>query len=115
MEGMNRSFEERVAAGAEWLDLWFPGWEHAIDVGTLNLHNTNECICGHVAKAFVMNELVPKNYWTILDGYLNGSRDRAIELGFNLWNFEESESWSALTEAWIDLVKTRFDTGTLSG
>lgn len=39
---------DRVANGARWLDENFPGWEQRIDVGTLDLSEKDNCICGQV-------------------------------------------------------------------
>jgi hypothetical protein len=40
--------EERVANGWRWLSETFPGWQDRIDWDTLDLANSQSCICGQV-------------------------------------------------------------------
>lgn len=43
-----RAARSRVKSGARWLDENFPGWESRIDLDTLELKNSFNCICGQV-------------------------------------------------------------------
>lgn len=42
------SAKTRVANGARWLDENFPGWEARINLDSLNLSDSCDCICGQV-------------------------------------------------------------------
>lgn len=44
------SVKQRVERGARWLDENFPGWEGRIDLDTLELSSSEQCICGQVFK-----------------------------------------------------------------
>lgn len=41
-------FEDRVAAGAAWLDEKYPGWEDKIDLGLLNIARADTCVLGQL-------------------------------------------------------------------
>ena len=41
---------QRVLNGARWLDENFPGWEGRIDLDTLELSSSSQCICGQVFR-----------------------------------------------------------------
>lgn len=43
-----QSREKRVANSARWLDENFPGWVDRIDIATLELTDSQQCICGQV-------------------------------------------------------------------
>lgn len=42
------TIEIRVARGAKWLDVKYPGWWQVIDLGTLELSSCNRCVLGQV-------------------------------------------------------------------
>lgn len=44
---------DRVALGATWLDLHYPGWVDAIDLDTLDISNCTSCVLGQVYTACI--------------------------------------------------------------
>lgn len=102
---------KEVAAGAEWLDNNFPGWEREIDLGTLSLDNCQECICGQSLRkvAFGAGAMDGYHYATYFSGR---SKDWAIAHGFYVNGTDEN--WRMVEGIWVELIKERFNTGNLS-
>lgn len=103
-----------VAAGAEWLDENFPGWEREIDLGTLNITDCQECICGQslrkvAAKAGAWSGY---DYAKVLNSSIGENGIKwARSHGFSL---SIDGDWHELESLWRDLIKERFSTGNLS-
>lgn len=96
-----------VAAGAAWLDASFPGWERKVDVALLNIESATECICGQVVPLGSLGMNGPTG-WDEAEGWIckvtnNGLSD--VHLGFCHSNDQD---------AWVHLLKERFDSGLLS-
>ena len=110
---------EKVTRGAKWLDKHFPGWEREIDLTTLNLNCCTACICGQSLRKYVVDRTMPSGY------------DVAVTLEFGLPN--QGEYWGdtrvqalnwavkhgfyptpGVEEAWVELIKERFNSGNLS-
>ena len=96
---------ERVLRGAAWLDETAPGWERKLDLSVLDISDAGQCVCGQVFMgqvfmpySWAQEQLVEQ---TGMVGY-----QATAEHGFLY-------GWDG--DAWITLVKQRFDTGTLSG
>lgn len=92
---------DRVAAGATWLDEHRPGWVDRIDLDTLELSDTCNCVLGQEYGG----------YWLDLDaGVVAGvgkPRD-AVKLGFaSSGTFEDPLSYASLTQAWRDYIVDR--------
>ena len=98
--------EARVARGAAWLDSEQPGWERRIDLATLDLQDSCRCVLGQVFGT----ELHHDGFRWALS---NLTVPAVIGLGFDEPPFA-APSWEELDEAWIALLKERFDTGSLS-
>lgn len=92
--------EQRVAAGAAWLDEHEPGWADRIDVAELDVGMSCSCVLGQ------------------LDGdFHDGMQERGLsvaragQLGFTLTEDESSmnvsDEFDALTAAWRQLIETR--------
>src|SRR5688572_22488330 len=47
----------QVAAGAEWLDEHYPGWEDKVDVFRLNMADGNHCVLGQVGRTMAADRL----------------------------------------------------------
>lgn len=112
--------EERVAAGAEWLDANEPGWERRVDLASLELHNACRCVLGQVfndrAEAVQQGDN-PQCVETGWDYALDIVRmPSTAPLGFSIFSGGQgaAEQWAALDEAWISLIKERFASGLLS-
>jgi hypothetical protein len=117
----NDTIEAQVARGAAWLDQTKPGWEREIDLAVLDMVMTKCCVLGQV---FATEAAADASVW-IGSGY---AYVRSLPLSFGWIHTEEEDlrwmqahgftCWSlyeVLGEAWTALIKTRFDTGTLSG
>ncbi len=90
--------ESHVAAGAAWLDREAPGWERKINFETLDISDPRHCITGQVFGASF--------------GYLDVCMRlrRTTRASMTTLGFVDAED----KDAWVALVKHRFDTGTLS-
>lgn len=118
--------EERVERGARLLDEIAPGWETRINLETLDLESTYSCICGQLfAENGRTSELSqgPSFYQSGFDWFACtlyeqgaawakalGAKAHTSQFGFDI----EAEEYEELQDAWIDLIKDRFNSGTLS-
>lgn len=130
----------KVAAGAAFLDQNYPGWEHHIDLGTLNLSLTTHCVLGQIGQ--VIGEtmgchITQKGFlqrWTDgvrgegdTDGFtvisamhqesIQAADNGLVSLGFDVDDHEAmsyKKAYAILDEAWIALIKERFSSGHLS-
>jgi hypothetical protein len=93
------SIDERVAAGAAWLDEHRPGWVDRIDLNTLDLGDGCYCILGQTDGYF----------WDVPEvTSLYNYADVFAELGlFAAGGIEGDAEYSALTEAWRRLITAR--------
>lgn len=119
---------KEVAAGAAWLDENFPGWEREIDLGTLNLEDCQQCICGQSLRELV-GGIVDSGYhaavtmgagvsdgWACNDDFVRAVK-WAAEHGFALDDESEGgtyDDFKKLEGIWVELLKERFSTGNLS-
>ena len=106
----------RVAAGAAFLDEALPGWRQYVDGATLDISDENRCVLAQLGHAhplvmpYVDQDLRYGAYWQVLVRLkLEGSRERALELGFNYWAPDLSEREGAagqnlLTLEWRTLL-----------
>lgn len=104
------SVEQRVAAGAAWLDEHEPGWERRIDLGVLELADDCRCVLGQLSGR-TMDEACLSPFSDYVMEY--GPSD-TVRFGFNVMVGGSAAAFTALDEAWISLIKSRFDSGTLS-
>lgn len=118
---------EAVARGAAWLDKFNPGWEHKIDLGVLDLNNSCRCILGQIVAASVDESMIVYPYssgdkfiithlgyatgYDVIMRFVGWDLDFADEHGFTA---ETPDGYKELDEAWISLIKSRFETGALS-
>lgn len=117
---MTLTIPERVAQGAAWLDEHYPGWERHIDLTRLDLSDPCRCVLGQLALAITDQEIVDDFFiqdsspysWLVLQQDAL-PRDKCwSDRGF--LTYTGPEDWPLLDEAWISLIKLRFDTGALS-
>lgn len=89
------SIEERVAAGAAWLDKHRPGWADAINLDQLDLADCTVCVLGQVYGDF----------WNapLSDGLPGEWTRRATEMGFA----DDHGRYTELNEAWAALIDER--------
>ena len=100
---MNES-RERVARGAAWLDEVAPGWERKLDLSVLDIADPDRCVCGQV----FMQPAIESNYTS---GYSYARFEHSLVLvSMARSGFVYDEDG----DAWVELVKQRFDAGTLS-
>lgn len=89
----------RVCNGAEWLDAVHPGWEHKIDLSTLDIGDGCFCICGQLMGGFYdVAEMT----------------DRVLGSQGRHWLYNHGFIDDLDTEAWVELIKGRFDMGITS-
>jgi len=86
-----------VAAGAAWLDLVAPGWERKVDLGTLEITDPDRCVCGQVVP---ISSEAKNGYEAVFHQGIS-----LVHLGF---------VHSSDQDAWVELIKERFETGQLS-
>lgn len=105
---------KEVAAGAAWLDENFPGWEREIDLGTFQLDDCHECICGQSLRKFAEEQHIFSGY----DYALRGRTTRWAEgHGFTILfhdGVDTQEAWYSTEVMWRELIKERFSSGNLS-
>jgi hypothetical protein len=89
------SIDERVAAGAAWLDANRPGWWQRINLDTLDLGDPCECVLGQEDG----------NYWDTAPDL----GDDAAVLGFNTrpWCRDPGQELAGLEGAWRTLIQAR--------
>jgi hypothetical protein len=94
------SIEERVAAGARWLDLHRPGWADRIDLDELDLSDPCACVLGQEYGSYAE---APEELWV--------EDDTCAKSGFNATRVRDYErievEFSALTDAWRRLIEQR--------
>lgn len=102
---------KEVAAGAEWLDENFPGWEREIDLGTLDLATCSACICGQSLRRYVTD------HSSLLGGYGEALKRAGVyedtQKAFQ-WAEQHGFVYDENEPRWRELIKERFDTGNLS-
>lgn len=114
---------EAIANGAALLDEQFPGWWRQINVGQLQLSDCNLCILGQIYRP-LFNELCanapspgcrPEDPYAVAQEDLELSNYMTTQYGFNLdyYEAEGCHDWGMLTDAWIELIKLRFEEDTL--
>jgi hypothetical protein len=91
---------ERVARGAAYMDENYPGWERKINLEILNIASPNSCICGQVVTGIGYG-----SGW----GVVNNDLARIGEITGH-YGFDTPQDG----DAWVSLIKERFDTGALS-
>lgn len=86
----------RVEAGAAYLDVYYPGWEHRIDVKTLMLSSYDKCVLGQLYDGYGAGTSV----LCIEDEvaiYGNGELGQHKGLGFNA---NTEREYGQLTKLW---------------
>jgi hypothetical protein len=115
----------RVAAGAQFLDENFPGWERVIDLSILDISSPYACIIWQVGKEFIENVRTMSYTQICIDNDIEGGEygfDIPISLHREILHLESREErsaasnevWSFLGELWIGVIKERFNSGFLS-
>lgn len=92
------SIEQRVAAGATWLDLNAPGWLAQIDLSSLDIEEPCNCVLGQVYGHY-FSAPASARYADAGEGYSYLADDR----GFN----GPEEDMPALNSAWSVLIGDR--------
>jgi hypothetical protein len=81
------------------MDEHYPGWERKIDLATLDIGDPSQCVCGQV-----VSNGMPGGYSRVIS-ILEFQGGNPAELGF---------AHPCDGDAWVALIKERFDTGMLS-
>ena len=99
-----------VAKGAAWLDENFPGWEREIDLGTLNINDSCNCVLGQSLAKYIPVTRAETGYeFGTSYAYDYGHTDDVA-----MWAFEHGFLSKRDEGVWRDLIKERFSTGNLS-
>lgn len=102
---------KEVAAGAQWLDENFPGWEREIDLGTLDIHDPCSCVLGQSLR---------RKAGIGVTGWGYGEKVFDIQFVNNEIDGEtysllcRAFSWAKCEPLWRELIKERFSSGNLS-
>lgn len=123
-------FEEKIAAGASWLDEFKPGWERLIEPATLSLESPCRCVLGQVFHDEAVQATQEENDdmvdavngfdWTLETlnvEFTPWARDHGFSVAAKDFQYDEETYHAAfdrLETEWIDFVKDRFDRGALS-
>ena len=95
------TLSKKVVEGVKLLDENFPGWETYINLESLKLENTSQCILGQLYGDYsigVSNLEVPMNIYYFGPKY-----------GFSpLLN--RTEEWECLTDLWTEVIFSRTET-----
>ena len=102
------TINERVTRGAVILDAKKPGWEREIDLASLELSDSCHCILGQLYGHYCDGVDILET----VDGKWTGVE--VATAGFITYPSEHISAYAKLDEAWISLIKERFDTGALS-
>ena len=89
-------YAARAAAGAAFLDGQVPGWAGQVDLATLDLADSCDCVLGQLGGSFQD---------TVEDLHL--SQDDAVDLGFTIPPDESYHRWAELDAAWAREIVTR--------
>lgn len=99
------TIDERVAAGAAWLDEHRPGWWQRINLDTLDLGDPCKCVLGQEYGQFGN---APDEMWD--HGSNAHRRDRAMGFNAEAVDFGRGDDeFDALTAAWRTLITARRD------
>ena|SRR3989344_3535433 len=89
------AIDERVAAGAAFLEARHPNWDTRVDVGTLDIRKERYCILGQLYESFYETARI----------VLQLTDDEAARMGFT--KYKSIAEFDELTEAWKRLIMAR--------
>lgn len=89
----------RVANGVAWLDRTTPGWPILVDLETLELTNSDQCIAGQVFRHQAETSHIARTGYSLLMA-LYGAQ-WCVDHGF-------AGPWSEVREQWIAVIEARF-------
>ena len=96
------TIEERVEAGAKWLDANRPGWVDRINLKTLNLGDPCKCVLGQEYGHFNS-----RPFTAAMDAPAGLGFERA-DLPYVDRSFEAAQrEYTGLTQAWRDYITAR--------
>lgn len=94
---------EYVKKGVALLDKKKPGWWSSIDLGELNLRLCHRCVLGQLGGFFegigALGLVLQEDETDETDGDINH--------GFCLAGRPTEEEWQALTNLWVEEIKSR--------
>lgn len=93
---MTQSIQERVQAGAAWLDENEPGWEEKVDLDSFDMANYNKHILVQLYGSLSASPFYA--------GY--SQLNHGIQSGFEA-PANTHEAWQPLTTAWKELISKR--------
>lgn len=99
---MDNSLYAQVAKAAALMDRLAPGWERKVDLSTLDINSPEHCIAGQVFAETVEERA---GFCRLLE-LMNCARVEPFDYPAFLLDL--------YYDAWIDLLKSRFEVGVLS-
>lgn len=116
-------YDERVAAGAAFLDEHWPGWDYQIDIEMFDLCDPCECVLGQVYGGFYeachklgLDDARPNNGQRADEahalGFFENARDdetfvSVYDPGYRDALEKRESRWSELERAWVRLIEER--------
>jgi len=88
--------QERVIAGASYLDERSPGWDEKIKLAYFDMENFRQCILGQLYETYYLAGVTE----------LNITVSESIDLGFDSISGTES-AYRIITDEWKKLIKER--------
>lgn len=107
------TIEERVAAGAEWLDERLPDWVNRIDLEDLDIRDACACILGQTFGDFDEAPLVQAGGWRAahLAAWPLGFQSHEVAEAFEAHRHQDPElvtaEYRALEAEWTRLILAR--------
>lgn len=91
--------EQRVDAGAAWLDVKYPGWFLKVKTKSLDLEDGCQCVFGQLFRNFNAIE----DYLRVMEPDVD-----LVARGLNLPEHDRTDAnWQALTNCWRRAINTR--------
>lgn len=99
--------EERVAAGAAWLDEHHPGWENDVDLDKLRMDDCALCVLGQTFGDYWESPLAESRpeTWSELDAYDEVARPLGFQ--FSGRRGYSRDEYAELNAAWVRLIESR--------
>ncbi len=101
---MTGTITERVAQGAALLDEKLPGWAGRIDIGTLRMRDTCQCVLGQL---FAIDPEEDDGYWAGLRDLDIPNRPVRIPESYGFAAADPGD-YRALDDEWIRVITERW-------
>lgn len=106
-------YEEKVKAGAAWLDQVAPGWHNKADINKLDLGYSSACTLGQTLGALASKNLCTDSKFSVPRGFLVQSYIRSEKTWFGktrhiyMTDGDLKTEYRKLSSAWIQEILRR--------